>query len=77
MLHQGISECCIFPPMFGCCTPPNAGQNGHFQNFFARKLKKRKKISKFGVKLSKKTFFWLARKHWLTVLFPRKGAFFY
>ena len=49
--------CCIFPPAFGCCAPQTLVEIVIFSIFYAKKLKKRKKVTILLQNLAKKWVF--------------------
>ena len=52
---------------------PKAGRTSHFQSFFCKKAKKARNLQQI---FAKTCFFKFAPERWLTVLFPKKWAFF-
>ena len=56
---------------------PNAGWNSHFQRFCCKKPKKQEICRNLQQIFAKNSFFKFAPKRWLTVLLPKKWAFFF
>ena len=72
---RNIYEYCIFQPAFGCCARQTLDEIVIFSNFVLKSWKMQKS-SKFGVKLSKKTSFWISTQTLVECCFLSEKAIF-